>query len=291
MRAGHVVLAIATTIAWGFTFVVIEVGLQEFPPLLFAALRFAVAAFPAVLFLRRDGIAWRWILAVGLSLGLAQQALLFLGVAAGMPAGMASLVLQTQAVFTMILAALLLGDIPSRRQWVGVGVGLVGIALIAGDGALQAALGGFVLVVGAGLAWGVGNIAIKKANVPNGFRLLVWMALVPILPLLLASAAFETGQWEALAGLDWIGVGSVLFAGLVSSLFCYGSWAYLLHRSSPNAVAPFSLLVPVFGLSFGALLLGERLDARELIGSGVVLAGLLVVVVPGRRAPRASARG
>lgn len=291
MRVQDVLLAIATAIGWGLTFVVIEVGLSELPPLLFAALRFTVAVFPAIFFLPRQGLSWRWILTLGLSLGLAQQGMLFLGMAAGMPAGMSSLVLQSQVLFTLILSAVVLGDVPSRRQWVGVVLGLIGIGVIAGDGALDAALTGFLLVVGAGVAWGIGNIAIKKANVANGFRLLVWMALVPILPLYLASAVFETGQWEALSGLGLPGAAAVLYAGLVSSLFCYGSWAYLLHRNSANKVAPFSLLVPIFGLSFGVLLFGEVLDGREMAGAAVVLAGLLVVLGPARRANRGHATG
>ena len=131
----------------------------------------------------------------------------------------------------------------------------------------------------------MGNICIKLAGISNGFRLLIWLAIVPPLPLLGLSAIFESGQWAALQSLTLLGMGTILYTGLVSSLFCFGLWAYLVQHYSPNRVAPFSLLVPIFGLAFAVLLLGDTLSRWEIMGSGLVFAGLcLTVLIPTKQA-------
>ncbi|MFE4104688.1 EamA family transporter [Almyronema epifaneia] len=284
MKLNHLILAILTTALWGLTFVVIKLGLGEFPPLLFAALRFVVVALPAVFLVKRQGIAWKWIIAIGLTMGVLQFGLLYIGMYNGMPAGLSSLVLQSQAIFTLLLAAVMLKDRPTRQQWLGMGVSLSGMGAIAFESFAQARLVGLLLVLGASLAWASGNITLKLANVANGFRLFIWMAIVPPLPLLGLSLWFETGQWEALRQLNGLGIGALLYTGLISSMLCFGFWGYLMQRYSPNVVAPFSLLVPVFGLLFSALLLGDSLGQLELIGGLLVFAGLALIVL----APRAA---
>ena len=275
----HTLMAIVATLLWGFTFVAIKVGLGEFPPLLFAALRFLVVAFPAVLFVPRHGIAWYWIIAVGLTMGTFQFGLLYVGMEQGMPSGLSSLVIQSQALFTLLFSTWILRDMPQRQQWLGVGLALAGMLTIALDRGGSSPLLGLLLVMGAAASWAVGNICIKLAKVTNGFRLFVWMAIVPPLPLLGLSALFESGQWMALRSLTPLGLGTILYTGLISSLLCFGFWAYLVQHYSPNRVAPFSLLVPVFGLAFSVLLLGDHLSALEIIGSVLVFAGLCCTVL------------
>ena len=156
MSPFHTVLAVLATVLWGFTFVAIKVGLGEFPPLLFAALRFLVVAIPAMVFVPRQGIPWRWIIAVGLAMGTFQYALLYIGMARGMPTGLSSLIIQSQALFTLLLSTWILQDVPRRQQWLGVGLALTGMLTIALDrggstppgGAAAGAGGGPVLVGG-----------------------------------------------------------------------------------------------------------------------------------------------
>src|SRR5690349_8120931 len=133
MSPRHLLLALGIALIWGVNFVVIEVGLAHFPPLLFSALRFLVAAVPAIFFLRSPGVPWRWVALVALSLGVVKFGLLFSGMAAGMPPGLSSLVLQAQAVFTLVFAVLLLKERLTRQQVLGMAVALGGIALIALD--------------------------------------------------------------------------------------------------------------------------------------------------------------
>jgi O-acetylserine/cysteine efflux transporter len=141
-----------------------------------------------------------------------------------------------------------------------------------------------LLVLGAAASWAVGNICIKLAQIRNGFRLLVWMAIVPPLPLLGLSALFETGQWAALRSLTPLGIGTILYTGLIASLLCFGFWAYLVQHYTPNRVAPFSLLVPIFGLAFSVVLLGDTLSPLEIMGSALVFGGLcLTVLVPAQK--------
>ena len=260
MSLWHTLLAVLGALLWGFNFVAIKVGLGEFPPLLFAALRFVVIAFPAIGFVPRAGIAWRWIVAVGLAMGVFQFGFLYLGMANGMPASLSSLVVQSQALFTLLFSTWILRDVPRRQQWLGVGLALAGMGTIAWGRDSQTSLLGLLLVVGSAASWAVGNICLKLARVSNGFRLLVWMAIIPPPPLLALSAPFETGQWAALRSLTPLGIATVLYTGLISSLLCFGFWAYLVQHYSPNRVAPFSLLVPIFGMAFSVVLLGDRLS-------------------------------
>lgn len=284
MSPVNTLIAVLATVLWGFTFVAIKVGLGEFPPLLFAALRFLVVAFPAVFFVSREGIAWRWIIAVGLAMGAFQYGLLYIGMEKGMPPGLSSLVIQSQALFTLLFSTWVLQDIPQRQQWLGVGLALAGMLTIALDRGGHSPLLGLLLVVGAAISWAIGNICIKLAKVSNGFRLFVWMAIIPPLPLLGLSAIFETGQWATLRSLTPLGIGTIFYTGWVSSLLCFGFWAYLVQHYSPNRVAPFSLLVPIFGLSFSVLLLGDNLSYLEIVGSSLVFVGLCcTILAPNKR--------
>jgi len=133
-------------VLWGVNFVVIDAGLDHFPPLLFSALRFLVAAVPAIFFLRSPGVPWRWVALVALFLGIIKFGLLFSGMAAGMPPGLSSLVVQSQAVFTAVFAVLLLGERLTRGQVAGLAVAGGGIVLIAVDLGAASPLGAFLLV-------------------------------------------------------------------------------------------------------------------------------------------------
>jgi len=285
----HTLLAVLAAVLWGFTFVAIKVGLGEFPPLLFAALRFLVIAFPAVLFVPRQGIPWRWIVSVGLAMGAFQYGLLYVGMERGMPPSLSSLVIQSQALFTLLFSTWILRDVPRRQQWLGVGLALAGMSAIALDRGGHTPLLGLLLVIGASISWATGNICIKLAQVSNGFRLFVWMAIVPPLPLIGLSALFESGQLQALRSLTLLGLGTILYTGLVASLLCFGFWAYLVQHYSPNRVAPFSLLVPIFGMTFSVVLLGDTLSPLEIVGSILVFAGLcLTVLTPTKRSRSSS---
>ncbi|MGC4980843.1 EamA family transporter [Streptomyces sp. DT193] len=278
MRPAHISLAVLVAAVWGVNFTVIEVGLDHFPPLLFSALRFLVAAVPAVFFVGRPKVAWKWIVAVGLALGVAKFGLLFIGMDAGMPAGLSSLVLQIQAVFTAIVAFAFLGERPTRVRLYGMAVALAGVGLAAVDEGTTGPLGAFALVIAAAACWGVSNVLTRKASPPDALNFMVWVSTVPVLPLLGLSLLTEgpTRDLDALRALDRQGAGVVVYVAWITTVFGFGAWGWLLHRHPASTVAPFSLLVPVFGMSSAALFLHEsvgplRWAAAALLVGGVAL--------------------
>ncbi len=284
MKPVHVVAAILVTAVWGFNFVVIRVGLNHFPPLLLTALRFAVAALP-VFFVPRPAVGWRRLVAVGLFLFVGQFVFLFSGMAAGLPAGLASIAIQSQAFFTLIFASLALRERPTARQLAGMavagaGLGLIGLS-IGGD---LTALG-LGLVLAAAASWAVGNVLLRGAGQVDMFRMVVWMSLVPLAPVLALSAWLEgpAAIAASFAGIGWEAAGAVLYLGVPTTLFGFYVWGQLLKRYPAATVAPFSLLAPVFGTISAHLVLGETFGPMRLGGMALILAGLGIVVLPWAR--------
>lgn len=291
MRPAHVLLAVLVTAVWGVNFVVIDIGLDHFPPLLFCALRFLVAALPAVFLVGRPKVAWKWVLGVGLALGVAKFGLLFIGMHEGMPAGLSSLVLQIQAVFTALFAAVVLGERPGRMRLVGMGVALVGIGVAAVDEGTSGPLVGFLLVIAAAAFWGVSNVLTRKAAPPDPVSFMVWVSLVPVLPLLGLSLMFEGADpdLEALRSLDWAGAGVIVYVAWIVTLFGFGAWNFLLKTYDASAVAPFTLLVPVFGMSSAALVLGEGISPLRWLAAALLVGGVALTSLSLRRPRRAAA--
>ena len=285
MRPSHVLLAVLVAAVWGVNFTVIDIGLAHFPPLLFSALRFLAAALPAVFFVGRPKVAWKWIVAVGLVLGVAKFGLLFVGMDEGMPAGLSSLVLQIQAVFTALFAFVVLGERPSRTRLLGMAVALAGIGVAAADEGTSGPLGAFALVITAAACWGVSNVLTRKAAPPDALNFMVWVSTVPVLPLLGLSLLREgpSRDLAALRALDWQGAGTVVYVAWITTVCGFGAWGLLLRRYPASTVAPFSLLVPVFGMSSAALFLGESVSPLRWCAAALLVGGVaLTSLAPGK---------
>jgi O-acetylserine/cysteine efflux transporter len=286
MRPTHLLLAVLVAAVWGFNFTVIEVGLDHFPPLLFSALRFLVAALPAVFLVGRPQVAWKWIVGVGLSLGVAKFGLVFIGMDAGMPAGLSSLVLQIQAVFTALFAAVVLKERPGPVRLLGMGIALTGVGVAAVDEGTSGPLLAFGLVIAGAACWGVSNVLTRKAAPPDALNFMVWVCTIPVLPLLALSLLFEgpAEDLAALRALDWQGAGVIAFVAWVSTVFGFGAWGWLLRRHPASTVAPFSLLVPVFGMSSAALFLGEPISGLRWVAAALLVGGVaLTSLAPARK--------
>jgi O-acetylserine/cysteine efflux transporter len=284
MPARSVALVVTVAAVWGVNFVVIHVGLEHFPPLLFTALRFALMAVPAIFLVGRPNVPWRYVLGIGAALGVVKFGLLFVSIDQGLPVGLASLLLQLQVIFTIAIAAAVLGERPRAAQVAGAAIAFAGLAVIGIDRAASAPILPFVLVVGAAAAWGVSNTLTRVARPPDALALLVWASLVVPLPLLGLSFAFEGEEQigAALGEIDPGAIAALLFVALVAGLFGFAAWTTLIARHSAAAVTPFALLVPVFGIASAALLLGERPSALELGGAVLICAGLAATLVPAR---------
>ncbi|WP_434628236.1 EamA family transporter [Chromobacterium sp. CV08] len=280
--------ALAIVLVWGVNFVVIKWGVAGVPPLLLGALRFALVALPAVFLVRRPALPWRYLALYGLTVGVGQFGCLFSAIKLGMPAGLASVVLQSQAFFTLLLARLVLGEPWRRSQLAGLTLALGGLALIGiGKGGDMTALG-FGLTIAAATSWAASNIVVRAIG-RAGFKveplgLVVWSSLVPPLPFLLLSMWLEGGERiaGALRGFDGQSLFAVAYLAFAATMLGYGLWSRLLARHAAARVAPFSLLVPVVGLLASHWLLGESLTPAQLAGSGLLMAGLVVTVFGGR---------
>ncbi|WP_238007752.1 EamA family transporter [Dactylosporangium sp. AC04546] len=273
-------LALATLVAaiWGVNFVVIHVGLDSMSPLLFCALRFGVAALPAVFLVGKPKAPWRWVVATGVALGVVKFSLLFAGMAAGLPAGLSALVLQSQVVFTLVFATVLLKDRPGGRRVGGVVLSGAGIVLIATQLGLDRPLGAFLLVVAAGAAWGLANVAIRKAGATDMLNFMVWVSAVAAPPLVLLTLAVDGPGyvWGALRGLDLVALGAIAYIAYLSTLFGFGVWGKLIARYGAGTVAPFAALAPVFAILSAALLLSEELHWYDILGGAAILGGVLL---------------
>lgn len=287
-------LTLAVTALWGFMFVPIKWALVEIPPFALAALRFVAAALPAMLFIPRPAMPWRDVAAYGLAIGFFQFGLLFLGMKLGMPAGLSSLVIQLQVFFTIALAVMFTGDRLTRANLAGAavaGLGIVVLAIHKLDAGMTATFTGFLLVVAAAFAWGVGNVMAKRSAKSHGadnmFALVVWSSIVPPIPLAIASYLFEggAGVWAAVTHASWLAWGCVLFMAWGATLFCFGSWNGLLHRYPAALIAPFALLIPVAGIASGWLFLGESLAPLQMAGVALVFGGLAINVIASRSGP------
>jgi O-acetylserine/cysteine efflux transporter len=286
-------IALLVVVTWGGSFIAIKVGLREVPPFSLNFWRFALAAFPAVLFLSRPKVPWRWIALYGLFNGVMQFGLLYTGIAVGMPAGLASLIIQTQALFTIVLVVFLYREPFKRAQQIGGCLMLIGLSLLAWQKAApNSALGsgsvlfGFLLTLGAAMSWSAANITARKAASDKPLAFIVWASLVAapinlVIALLLEGRAvlapavlFFGEQWLA----AWITLLCVLYLAWPSTIMAFGLYNRLLAKYAVTRVAPMTLLVPVTGMGLAAWLLGERVSVEQALACALIFLGLMVNV-------------
>ncbi|ORM54552.1 O-acetylserine/cysteine exporter [Pantoea conspicua] len=291
MSVKDMLLALCVVVAWGVNFVVIKLGLQGMPPFLLAGLRFSLVAFPAIFFVRRPPIPLRWLVVYGMTISFGQFAFLFLAIKLGMPAGLASLVLQAQAFFTLLLGALLLAEKLRWNHIAGIIIATLGMFMLATAGMAGQTTAGItlttmMLTLAAALSWGLGNITnkiiMRNHKVPI-MSLVVWSALVPIVPFFACSLLFD-GQAVIINSLLHIGLQTILaliYLAFIATIIGYAIWGNLLSRYETWRVAPLSLLVPVVGIITAALVLDEHLSGQQMLGATVIVLGLLVNVFGG----------
>jgi O-acetylserine/cysteine efflux transporter len=272
----HLLLALAVVAVWGTNFVVIKAVLAHVPPFLMAALRFAFAAFPALLFIRRPPVPWHQLAQYGLLIGVGQFGVLYFAMRESISPGLASLVVQTQVFFTIALAIMIAKERVARYQWIALAMAAGGIAVIAThtDGATTSL--GVMLVLVAAFMWALANLVSKRAGAVDMLGYVVWSSLFAVPPLLILSWWLD-GTQAIVRGLqqatlvDWAGV---LWQSAGNTLFGYGAWAWLLARHPAATITPMALLVPVFGMATAAIAISEPMPAWKLGATALVLGGL-----------------
>ena len=294
MPARHAALAVLVAVLWGVNFLAIHASLAQFPPLFLVALRFALIAVPTMLLVPRPRVPVRWLLLYGLGFGTLQFLFLYLGMAAGFPTGLASLVLQASAPFTVVLGAVFLREGWGLARLVGVAVATAGLAVVGLSYGATAPFAPFALVLLGALGWSLGNLASRQARAERPLHLVLWMSVVPPLPMVALSLAVEgpgrvgealSTSLTAEAVPAWIGLAYTVLLGTLAGS---GIWVWLMARHPAGAVAPFSMLVPVVGLATAWLVLGETPGLGELVGGALVIAGVIAASRPGRPSRAAS---
>lgn len=277
MTLRDMLLAIAVAAIWGGNFVVMRLGVDEMPPFLLTALRFLFSAFPAVFFIARPKAPARLVVAYGLFLGVGQFGSLFMALKLGMPTGLASLVVQTQVFFTIALSAATFGERPTRLQMIAGLCAIAGIVIIGSDTSAQTPLLPFLIVLLGAFSWAIANVIAKKARGADMLSFVVWSSLASPVPLLLLSLAMD-GAAAVSAPLlhpTWTAVLCIFVQAVPATIFGFSVWSQLLNRYSAATVAPFALLIPIFGLLSGWLFLGERpFSIPVIVGALLVLLAL-----------------
>ena len=286
MRLRDVLLALLVVAIWGFNFVIIKVSMGSVPPLLQASMRFGLAAWPLAFFLPFPKTQWYWVVGFGMTLGVSLYAVLNSALFLGMPAGLSSLVLQVQVLFTVFLAFVIFGERPRKIQLLGGAMAFAGIAVIGADRLEGASSLPFTLTILAAFFWAAANIIAKKARGVDMLAFIVWASVAASPVLLALSWAFEGREQIVLAlqGLTLMTLGQIVFLAYPATVFGFWVWNGLLSRLPAATVTPFALLVPVTGLISGWAILGESLTMIEVVGGVLVISGVGVAVYR-RKAP------
>ncbi|GAB4566777.1 MAG: EamA family transporter [Rhizobacter sp.] len=286
-------LALAVVAVWGTNFVVIKLALAHLPPLLFAALRFALAFFPAVLLLPRPAVSWRNIAAYGVLIGVGQFGVLYLAMKGNISPGLASLVIQTQVFFTIVLAMRVARERVQPYQWLALALAAAGIGVIAAHTDGDTTVLGLLMVLGAAFCWACANMVSKRAGSVNMLSYVVWSSITAVPPLVVLSLLFE--GWPAIeAGLrsaDALTWWAVAWQAFGNTLFGYAAWGWLLSRHPAASITPMALLVPVFGMAAASMMLAEPLPGWKLGAAALVLCGLALNMLWPRLKARLASRG
>ena len=278
-------LGLTAALLWGLTFVASAIALQELPPLFFTALRF-VGAAAFVLVVPRPRVPWHVILAAGMLLGAGQYGFLFVGMASGVSPGAASVLIHTQALIMIVLAAVFLSERLAARDAIGAVLALVGIVVLAGARDASGSVAAVALVLAGAVCGGVGNLVLKRAGTASGLGMAVWMSLVPPVPLLALSLVLEgpARMTTSLATISWQSLAALAYSSVGATVVAFAIWGRLFSRYSSIRTAPFLLTVPLIGLASSVVWLGEGVSLAKATGAVLIIVGLATVVLR-RRAP------
>ncbi|MFK8052889.1 MAG: EamA family transporter [Woeseiaceae bacterium] len=272
-----ILIALFVAFVWGASFTAIELGLRDFPPMLFASLRFALVAVFALLFLPKPSGSYGRIAAFGILTGLLQFGLLFFAMDGHADAGTSALLIQAQVPLTMLLAVLLLREHVTRRQWFGVAVSALGLAMVFLGQSGRIDQLGLLLTLLAALSFAGGNLVMRRAGGVEAFHMVAWSCLLPPLPLLAISLATEgTNPVSAVLGAGLTAWLSLAFVAAFATLLGFGLWGRLLATYSTGHVLPFAMCIPVFAQSVASIALDEPFGIEEGVVTVIVIAGALL---------------
>ncbi len=278
MSVPHILMALSVPLIWGMGFVFAKAALEFFPPILLMAFRFTVTALVLVWFVKPPVPLFRQIALIALISAAVQYSLTFTGLR-DIDASTAILVVQLEVPFMILLGAIVLGERPSLRKYLGIALAFAGVVLIAGEPHLKGSYVPMALVIGGAFFWAVGQVMVRRLGDVGGFTLIAWVAVMATPQLFIASAIFESNQLELIRTANWIVWGTVVYLGLVMTALGYTLWYHLLGKYEVNQVGPFLLLLPVFTVAAGAIFLGEQMTLIALLGGTIVIAGVAFITI------------
>lgn len=282
MNVKDSLLGVLIVIIWGFNFIVIAWGVEDLPPLLMGAARFLLVASVGSMFVKKPDIPWRWMSAYALVLCFGQFGFLFSALAVGMPAGLASLVLQSQAIFTLMLSAIFLKETVKINQLIAMLVAGAGLCVIGYTGEqTNMTLLGFALTIGGAVAWASGNVinrVISQKGYKAGIGLIVWSSWVAMLPFFASSFAFEGTELivQSVLNINLKSILVIMYLAFAASILGYTIWSYLLSHYPAGQVAPLTLGVPVVGIISAYIFLNETISSQQYLGIAMVMSGLII---------------
>ena len=283
MKPADIFLAILVAVTWGLGFVASRLALDELSPALMTAMRFAIAALPC-LFVRRPKVSWGVLIAISGTLFLGQFLAQSWAIAHDVPVGLTSVIVQSQALFTVAFAALAFREIPTRMQIAGIGVAAIGLLMICGTVGFDFSVGAFAVLLISPVSFAIGNLLLRRArNVPM-FDLFAWLCLVPPLPLLALALVVDGPQatLQSLTHMTPTGILSMLFIGVITTCVAYWLWGRLLRDYTAAQVVPFALLVPFIGAAASSVIFGERFGPLRLAGMVTVVGGIAIMLLSKR---------
>jgi O-acetylserine/cysteine efflux transporter len=283
MKPADVCIAVMVAVIWGLAFVASRIALDELPPELMTALRFAIAAVPC-LFVRKPKVSWPLLVAISATLFLGQFLAQSIAIARGVPVGLTSVIVQGQALFTIAFAAILFGELPTRMQAVGIGIAAIGLLMICGTVGYDFSVGAFAVLMISPISFAVGNLLLRPAQDVRMFDLFAWLCLCAAIPLFALTLMTVGPQptWQALTHLSLTGIVCMLFVGAISTSIAYWLWGRLLRDYPAAQVVPFALLVPFVGSAASSIVFGETFGPLRLAGMITVVGGIAVMLLSKR---------
>jgi O-acetylserine/cysteine efflux transporter len=283
MKPADVCLAVTVAVIWGLAFVASRIALDEFSPALMTTLRFAIAALPC-LFVRRPDVSWPTLIAISFTLFLGQFLAQAYAIAGGVPVGLSSVIVQSQALFTIAFAVIAFGEWPTRTQAIGIATATVGLLMICGTVGHDFSVGAFAVLMISPVSFAIGNILLRRAKSAPMFDLFAWLCLVAAVPLLALTLAGDGVQptWHALSHMSLTGLLCMLGLGGISTSIAYWLWGRLLRDYPAAQVVPFALLVPFVGSAASSIVFGETFGPLRLAGMVTVVGGIAVMLMSKR---------
>jgi O-acetylserine/cysteine efflux transporter len=283
MKPADVCIAVLVAVIWGLAFVASRIALNEFSPELMTTLRFAIAAVPC-LFVRKPDVSWPLLVAISFTLFLGQFLAQSIAIAQGVPVGLTSVIVQSQALFTIGFAALLFAEWPTRMQTIGIAISTVGLLMICGTVGYDFSVGAFAVLMISPVSFAVGNLLLRRAQDVRMFDLFAWLCLAAAVPLSVLTLVSNGPQptWHALTQMSLAGLVCMLGLGGISTSIAYWLWGRLLRDYTAAQVVPFALLVPFVGSAASSVAFGETFGPLRLAGMVTVVGGIAVMLMSRR---------